>query len=253
MKARILNILNIKPSESGYIFDLLRVQLFIGIANSFVNVVAISLFIDNFNMAQLPEVYLISALFLLVLNVVYEYMEKRFSPLNLMKYIILGFATILFLLWVGLNIWDAHAFIFILLIWTTLIYMITGYAYWGLVSQLFNVRESKRVFSVVGAGDIPAKLIGYLMAQLLIHRMDFHNLIWFSIGSLICAYFMFRKVTRKKNWDSIRNKSHGHPHHPPVKAIIRKDAVTFFFKHELILAISLLSLISYNVFNLVDY
>ena len=159
MKARILNILNIKPSESGYIFDLLRVQLFIGIANSFVNVVAISLFIDNFNMDQLPEVYLISAIFLLVLNVVYEYMEKRFSPLNLMKYIILGFATILFLLWVGLNIWDAHAFIFILLIWTTLIYMITGYAYWGLVSQLFNVRESKRVFSVVGAGDIPAKPI----------------------------------------------------------------------------------------------
>jgi hypothetical protein len=43
------------------------------------------------------------------------------------------------------------------------------------------------------------------------------------------------------------------PHHPPVKSIIRKDAVTFFFKHELILAISLLSLISYNVFNLVDY
>jgi hypothetical protein len=43
-----------------------------------------------------------------------------------MKYIILGFAAILFLLWIGLNIWDAHAFIFILLIWTTLIYMITG-------------------------------------------------------------------------------------------------------------------------------
>jgi hypothetical protein len=80
MKARILNILNIKPSESDYIFDLLRVQLFIGIANSFVNVVAISLFIDNFNMGQLPEVYLISALFLLILNVCLRVHGEKIPP-----------------------------------------------------------------------------------------------------------------------------------------------------------------------------
>lgn len=257
MKARILNILNIKPSESGYIFDLLRIQLFIGIANSFVNIVAITLFIHEFRIEQLPEAYLISAFFLLGLNVLYEKIEKRFPPLDLLKYIIVTFAIILLLLWIGMNIWDQHSFIFVLLIWTTLIYMITGYAYWGLVSMLFNVRESKRVFSVVGAGDIPAKLIGYLAVFLFEPLVGTKNLIWLSIIALVYAYFMFRKVTGKQNWDQIRQKSHHHHHTPEHAAhkhrFIRKDFVTFFFKHELILAISLLSIISYNVFNLIDF
>jgi ATP/ADP translocase len=130
--------------------------------------------------------------------------------------------------------------------------MITGYAFWGLVSLLYNIRESKRVFSIVGSGDIPAKLVGYSVAYLAIPIIGTSNLIWLAIISLGIGFVLFDNVIRKKRWEHIKHKGH-ETHHHEVLNLKKKDFVAFFFKNELIFAISLLSLISYNVFNLIDY
>src|SRR6187551_728047 len=153
MKARIYRLLNIKTSESTYIFDLLRIQLFIGIANSFINIAAFTFFIYHFSIDGLPYVYLAIAGGLLVVNIGYEKLEHAVSPLLLLKIIVVGSAAVVLLFWSGLLIWNVNAIFFLLAVWSMLFYMVTGYAYWGLVSLLFNIRESKRVFSIVGAGD----------------------------------------------------------------------------------------------------
>jgi ATP/ADP translocase len=252
MKQKLPHILNIKVSESGQVFDLLVVQFFIGLANALVNIVAFTLFIYNISIQFLPLAYMVIAGLLILLNIVYEKIEHRFSPLQLLKIVIAASAILLIPVWFGLTFGSRDDFIFILLVWSILIYMATGYAFWGLVSLLFNVRESKRVFSVAGAGDIPAKLIGYLLAPVLIHFLGLNNLIWFSVISLVTGYFLFTKMTRKKSWDKIRARSHVNKHKEAVKQQ-KRDLIGFFFKARLIFFISILSLLSYNVFNLVDY
>jgi len=252
MKKKLPHILNIKASESGQVFDLLVVQFFIGLANALVNIVAFTLFIYNISIQFLPLAYMVIAGLLILLNIIYEKIEHRFSPLQLLKIVIAASAILLIPVWFGLTFFNKNDFIFILLVWSILIYMATGYAFWGLVSLLFNIRESKRVFSVAGAGDIPAKLIGYLAAPVLIHFLGVVNLIWFSVISLVTGFFLFTKMTRKKNWDKIRARSHVHKHQETVKQQ-KRDLIGFFFKARLIFFISILSLLSYNVFNLVDY
>ena len=252
MKERLYRTLNIKYSESSQVLDLLLVQFFLGLANAFLNIVAFTLFIYNFPVHQLPYVYLAVAAVLLVINFFYEKIEHRFTPLQLLK-VIIGFSTlVLLVLWLGLSFWNRHNFIFILLMANTIIYMIISYAYWGLVSLLFNVRESRRVFSIVGSGDIPAKLIGYMAAPLLIPFLGLNNLIWLSIISLVTGFFIFNKVIRKKSWDLIRSRANNHDNHEVVISK-KKDFVSFFFKDKLIFTISLLSILSYNVFILIDY
>lgn len=252
MKQKLLHILNIKVSESGQVFDLLVVQFFIGLANALVNIIAFTLFIYNISIQFLPLAYMVIAGLLILLNIIYEKIEHRFSPLQLLKIVIAASAILLIPVWFGLTFYDKNDFIFILLVWSVLIYMATGYAFWGLVSLLFNIRESKRVFSVAGAGDIPAKLIGYLAAPVLIHFLGLNNLIWFSVISLATGFFLFTKMTRKKSWDKIRARSHVNKHKESVKQQ-KRDLIGFFFKTRLIFFISILSLLSYNVFNLVDY
>ena len=252
MKERLYRTLNIKFSESSQVFDLLTVQFFIGLANALVNIIAYTLFIYNFPINTLPLVYVVIAVVLLILNFIYEKLEHLFSPLQLLRYVI-GFAiTLLIALWIGLANGNQNVFIFILIVSSVLIYMVTGYAFWGLVSLLFNVRESRRVFSIVGSGDIPAKLIGYIAAPLLIPVVGLNNLVWLAILSLITGLLLFSKFIRKKSWDGIKNKSHGEQHH--IETVTTKhDFISFFFKNKLIFAISLLSLLSYNVFVLIDY
>lgn len=252
MRSRIYSILNIKASESKQVFDLLSVQFFVGLANAFMNIVAFTLFIYNFLIHELPVAYLGIAVLLIILNLIYEKLEHKLSSLQLFKVILVFSLTVIFFLWFGLSFGDEKVFIFLLLTCATLIYMITSYSFWGLVSLLFNVRESKRVFSVVGASDIPAKLFGYLFAPLLIPFLGLINLLWLSVLSLVVALLLFTRIIRKKRWDPVRKKSHADKsaHHAHSKKI---DIVSFFFKNRLIFAISILSIISYNVFVLVDY
>ena len=253
MKERLHRILNIKFSESSQVFDLLTVQFFLGLANSFINIVAFTLFIYNFSVHTLPVVYISVALLLFVSNIGYEKIEHKLSPPHLLKFIIGLSAVLLIVFWTGLTYGNKNDFIFILLMGNTLIYMIIGFAFWGLVSLLFNVRESRRVFSVVGSGDIPAKLIGYLAAPLLIPFVGLYNLIWVAVLFLITGLLLFNKIIQKKSWDHIRKKSHVADHHPEVIGIKKSGAVSFFFKNKLIFAISILSIVSYNVFVLIDY
>lgn len=252
MKQRIYNTLNIKASESKQVFDLLSVQFFMGLATAFLNIIAFTLFIYHFPVTTLPQVYLTTAIVLLILNFFYEKLEHKLSPLQLLQIVIGASMAILLLSWIGLNFGAKSDFIFILSVANTIIYMVTGYAYWGLVSLLFNVRESRRVFSIIGSGDIPAKFIGYVSAPLLIPLIGITNLVWIAIISLGVSLFLFNKVIRKKSWDFIRAK-HGHEHHPEVHTAKKQTIVSFFFQNKLIFTISLLSILSYNVFVLIDY
>ncbi|HSC54823.1 MAG TPA: hypothetical protein VLC98_14420 [Phnomibacter sp.] len=255
MKERLYSALNIKFSESSQVFDLLTVQFFIGLANALISIIALTLFIYSFKIEVLPIVYLTVAAALILLNVIYEKLEHIFSPLQLLKYVISFCILLSLVLWFGLVLGHKQTFIFILMVASILIYMLTGYAFWGLVSLLFNVRESRRVFSVVGSGDIPAKLIGYMAVPLFIPLVGITNLLWMAMLCLGTGLLLFHKYIKKKSWDPIRIKSHDeqHQHHHEEDIFTKKDFVSFFFKNRLIFVISLLSILSYNVFILIDF
>jgi hypothetical protein len=254
MKERLYRTLNIKFSESSQVFDLLTVQFFIGLAVAFLNIASFSLFVYSFPVKMLPVVYLSTAVLMMACNVGYEKLEHKLTPPRLLKFIIALSAVLLAVIGVGLFTGYKHSFIFILLICNTLVYMLISFAFWGLVSLLFNVRESRRVFSVVGAGDIPAKLIGYLVAPLLIGLFGLSNLVWVAVIFLLWGLFLFNRVIQKKSWENIRQKAHAHAaDHHEVPTVKQNDLINFLFKDKLIFAISLLSIISYNVFILVDF
>ena len=252
MKQRVLNLLNIKVSESKYVFDLLSVQIFVGIANAYVNIIAFTFFLQSLSIHLLPVAYITIAVLLLLMNVAYEKLEHKLSPLVLIQRIIAFSIPVLLVLWLGLYFGDQKIFIFALLVCSSLFYMVTGYAYWGLVSQLFNIRESKRVFSIVGAGDIPSKLIGYLSAPLLIPFIGLTNLLWLAIASLSIGHLVYSKAIKGQKWDRIKQAAQ-HDTHEVENKNEKNSIIDFFTNNELIFAISLLSLLSYNVFNFVDF
>lgn len=253
MKERLYRALNIKHSESSQVFDLLTVQFFIGLGNALFGVIALTLFVYNLSIHSLPLVYLAVAGSLILFNFIYEKLEHSLSSVKLLKYIIAFGGALLVVLWFGLSYGNKNDFIFILFVSSTLIYMLTGYAFWGLVSLLFNIRESRRVFSIVGAGDIPAKLIGYVAGPLLIPIVGgLVNVLWLSILAFAAGLFFFHRFTQKESWDAIKKKVHEEHHHPHLHSK-KQNFINFFFKHKLIFAISLLSILSYNVFVLVDY
>ena len=106
--------------------------------------------------------YFIAGIALIAVNYIYTYVEHRYSLKNAFKWSILLAIVSLFFLAYIINS-ESHGFIvFFLLIWYHLIYYLCNSGFWGIASIVFNVREGKRVFSLIGSGDIPAKMLGYL-------------------------------------------------------------------------------------------
>lgn len=224
-----------------------------GLANAFLNIVAFTLFIYDFNINKLPFVYLAIAVVLIVLNFFYEKIEHKFLPAFVLKTIIGAAIAVLIMMWIGLSFGNTHEFIFVLLVSNTVIYMVTGYAFWGLVALLFNVRESRRVFSIVGSGDIPSKLIGYALSPLLIPLIGLPNLVWLSIASLTVSLVLFHRLVKKDRWVQILKKTVHDKHEDEHAGHHHQNIVSFFFDNRLIFVISLLSILSYNVYVLIDY
>ncbi len=256
MKEFFFRVLNIKQSESGVVFDLLFVQLFLGIATAFLTIVSYTLFLHTYPSAKLPEAYLLIAVTLIAINIFYEKLEHLLSPVIMLRIIALTAIVTLILFWTGMLLIESNWVIFLLLVWGSIIYMLSGYAFWGLVSILFNIRESKRVFSIVGAGDVPAKLIGYISFALLSKLVDLENILWFSIISFgIAIYLVSRFVKKHKEKISAPAIHHHQNHHHSEQRSAEKktDIISFIFKNKLIFSISLFSIISYNVFNFIDF
>ncbi len=253
MKEQLYRVLNIKATEAKLVFHLLCVQLFSGIGTSFLFIVSLYLFLHTFSIQLLPVIYILIAFLLLIVNILYEKIEHNSSPVKVLKIVFIISIITLVILWIGII--NSERLIFILVICTSVLYMLTGYAFWGFASLLFNIRESKRVFSIIGSGDIPSKLIGYLAVPLILPIVgtdNLVNLLWVCIVAFIIALLLVIKLFDNKPELNSIAKEHK-DYKPEISYKKSPSFINVLFKTDLILYISLLSIITYTVFSFIDF
>src|SRR4051794_6012605 len=71
MYYRILQLLNIKPSESALVRELFTIQFFLGIATAFLFTSSLTMFISHYEINVLPVSFILSAILLFVFNRIY--------------------------------------------------------------------------------------------------------------------------------------------------------------------------------------
>jgi ATP/ADP translocase len=175
------------------------------------------------------------------------------SP-KLLQVVILFSAGSILLFWVFLNFFPFKQLPLIIASCYMLIYMLVGYAFWGMASIIFNVRESKRLFSIVGAGDIPAKMLGYFSVYAIAPFIGINNLLWISIVSFFIAFLLLKRFQSRGLLveDDPNATSHAHDNKPQHN-IHTSGFITKFFDNPLVFSIALLSLVSYTVFSFIDF
>ena len=248
-KTSVYRLLNIHASESPVVFRLLGIQAAIGLATAFLTSASYSLFLYHFPITKAPVVYLLAAFILFPINALYARLDLKLNSKKLLQVSIvfaaISMATLL-LLWVTLQTtWLVILFV----AWNLMLYMVVGYAYWGLASLLFNVRESRRIFSVIGAGDLPAKAIGYYVVAVLSPITGINAIMAASVAFFLLAFFLCKKLFAHSaiNWESYESESH-HVKHEPIKSWWMR-----LFENKLIQWIATLSLVAYLVFYLVEF
>jgi HEAT repeat protein len=168
----------------------------LGAANNFVQAAAFTLFLVEFNAQSLAYIYIANALVIPLLTFVYLRLGKRVPFAQLLLYN-LGFLFFLILGFrFGLEMKSTRWLVFALPILFQILVIFGNLEFWTLAARLFNVRQSKRLFGVIGAGLWLAIVLTGLLIPLLVAWLGTVNLLFLSAAAVAGALGLMHYTTR---------------------------------------------------------
>lgn len=156
--------------------ELQKIALFValsffclGLPRVVTNVTAFTLFLDTFGAAQLPYTYLGAAALAPLVGAGYLWLQRRVSFWALL-FVAMAFDIVaLCVAWIGLQTPSAHWLIALLTVWVEVEWMIAGLVFWGLAERMFTLRDAKRLFGIISAGEPAAVIVGGFAIPLLLN------------------------------------------------------------------------------------
>jgi hypothetical protein len=240
-------IFNIKPQEFRFVKLLFLHNFFQGIALSLFFTAANAIFLANYDVSYLPYVYILSGFVLMFTGAGYSWLQNKLSVKRLLQSVLVILFVSVFLMRMGLaftqHVWIA----FFIMIWYRVISLLSNLEFWGLSSMMMDVRQSKRLFGIVSAGEVTAKLLGYLSVPALIALTGINNLVIIAAFSfLITLYFLNKLIVRMPvssfNPKDIRTENGS-----------KENMIVRYFKSDFIILLSILSFIAVMAFTFIDF
>jgi ATP:ADP antiporter, AAA family len=175
---------DIKKEERLAVAVLLLLSFAVGAAIVFAETGATVLFLDRYGAQRLPQVYLVSAGVIASAGFLFSRIEEKTS----IRFTLAGTLTLLFLSAAtfrsSLAASSAPWVPFVLLVWFRLLYVLSGLVLWGMAGRLFNLRQGKRLFGLVGTGEVIASILGYFSIPIFVRLWGAPNLITLAAVAL---------------------------------------------------------------------
>ena len=249
----LLHILNVRPSEWKLVKRLFLYQFFQGAGLAFFFTSAFAMFLDRFHIEELPVVMIYSSVLLWGAGFVYSKLETRMKITTLARYLTVFMAVSFLVFRLGVFVFPP-SFLYWMLAWFNVLYLLNNLEFWGIASLLFDVRQSKRLFGLISAGDIPAKFIGYTLALLTVGYIGTANLIWAGFVCMLASLPSLLNIEKSEGHINHHHKQH---HHEPVNLPNAAHPVTRlirdFTENVLIRRIAIITVIASATFMIVNF
>jgi ATP/ADP translocase len=191
---RLLASLGVRREEVGLVGLLLALYFVLISAVVLIQSMAFGLFIADFGPQRLPYAYLTIAVLASLVAFAYLRIGARVSFGRLLS-VNLGFLALGSLaLWLGLGTTGRATAVFLLPVWFQIFVTLANLAVWPLALRLFDVRQSKRLFGLIGAGNWIANVIGGLAVPSLVALVGPANLLLLAALVVVGAWFVLRVI-----------------------------------------------------------
>jgi len=209
-----VQLIDIRADERKKVINLFFQNFFDGLGTAFFYAMALFIFLngaDHHESLHLyPYVFLISGILIILFAPIYDRIENKSRT----DYLIFGlgiFVLLLVFLSYFLLVGTVDKYTGIaLLIMHQIIYYFRQTQFWGLSAISFDVLQSKRLFSIVSAGDLPAKFLGYVLIFSLLESGTIQpaQLIFFAAGAYLVSFYFLNNVFKSDH--NLRHGSHQH-------------------------------------------
>ena len=195
---RVARGLGIQAGEGAPVSWLIVHSLFNGIFSAFFLTAANALFLSRFPISALPLAYIGAAIvgYLAVMSL--SWLEKRVSFAVLLM---VNLGTLLALasaFWIARRISDADWVVFGMFVVVGPMFNLIALGYWGLAGRLFDLRQGKRLFGLVGAGEEVSTIAALFATPLIIRLLGGpSNLVLLAAAGLAGSFGTVLLITRR--------------------------------------------------------
>lgn len=156
-------------------------------------VVAYSLFLSSFVAADLPGVYVMSALGVFIIGRIYDLIVQRMSMRKRSPLLVLVAFSII-ALYVGTQLWANTWVPFMLFIAYRLLFTFSDLEFWSLSNLFFETREAKSLFGWINMRDIPAKMLGFFSVGFLVQVVELNTLLLISAFAFLLSFVVLYQL-----------------------------------------------------------
>ena len=177
LRTLLMAALNFREGE-GWPLLLLTVHWFLnGICIVLFYTAASALFLREFDTDALPYVYIASAAVSMLVGFLYSHFESRLDRTVLLKVILCFVVLSVLVLWVAFALTGSTWIAASMMVWRDVIWILLSIEVWAIAGLVFNVRQAKRLFGVIGAGEVAADILGGLSVSFLLRFMAVRTLL----------------------------------------------------------------------------
>ncbi|MEO6940946.1 MAG: MFS transporter [Candidatus Kapaibacterium sp.] len=197
----LLALLDLHAGESWAVGMLVVTSFFQGLSLAFLFQAANTLFLSTFAISSLPAVFVLTSVFLLLNSTIYSRYEARLSIHRFLPAAIISIFVATLALRAGMEWatfgWMLGAITIALMVWYRIASDVSQSVFWALSSLLFNVRESKRLFSLIDSGKFVATVLGLLIAPLFIKVAGAPNLLLLAAAAMLVSSITLRRIIKR--------------------------------------------------------
>ena len=190
--ASLQRLLGIKASETSTVRLFLLHNFLLGIGSILVYVAANVLLLEHDPERSLPLGYVAGAGAVMAVGKAYTYFEHHYLLKKLAVRVLLAVVALTGVLGVLVVLGHSVAAAVAIMAGYRVIYLLTNLEFWGVSAVVFDVRQSKRLFSIISSGDMPAKALGAVLAALIHGEAQLPVLLGVAFIAYLGALFALR-------------------------------------------------------------
>jgi len=193
-------IVNVRKKEWRLLSWLLLFFFFESIGTEIMDILAVSTFLKEAGIRNLPLVYIFDEVLLAIFLVLYGTVVDRFDRARFVNYLQIGFAAALVLLFAAIKAGASPMVISVLIyVLKSLIISVLEEAFWLMNDDLYDVQEAKRLYPIINLGGVAGGMVGGgLVAALLTTVVeDTNNLIPIAPLMLIAGVVFIHLARRR--------------------------------------------------------
>ena len=193
MFRKISNWLNIQPQEIKVFLWAVGLLFMIRTAGIWFNNFAETMFLKRFGVEYLPMVYMANAVTTFVIMGAMTGVMRRLSSARLLSYMLVfcGISVALLRPVVSLDFAYIYPLLFLLKAQYEALHALV---FWNLANDLFNTRQSKRIFPLITAGGVLGGILGSFATPYLARWITLNNLMVAYLGACILGAWVVWRI-----------------------------------------------------------